>query len=192
MNGSSPPPPPPRQPFAKPPKPPKAVRRRRPFSSSTPWALLVVLCFLYAVMGLILSLPEPPAWVWLSVAIAIPLLAVGLTPTFDLSSNKHRTGLLSYLGGLLLAVGLSVAANYIGSEQNLDGLGFSAAVLGLGLLILLSVLLAGVSTFVMAQACARLVANGQYWRSATVVVVTCFTGLCIGALAGLSLVALPS
>lgn len=131
---------------------------------------------------------------WLSVAIAIPLLAVGLTPAFNPAldpKRKHRTGLFSYLGGLLLAVALSVAVNYIGSDQTFDDIGFIAAVLGLGLLILLSVLLAGVTAFMMAQAGARLVTGGQYWRTVTIVVVTCLAGLCLGGLTGLSLVALP-
>ncbi|MEM8502129.1 MAG: hypothetical protein AAF716_03135 [Cyanobacteria bacterium P01_D01_bin.1] len=191
MNGSSPPPPPPRPPFAKPPKPPRSVRRR-PAQLPTPWAQLALLCFLYVGIGLVLALPEPPAWVWLSVAIAIPLLALGLTPALHPVKKKHRTGGLAYLGGLFLVVGLSVALNYLGSEQNFDTLGFSAAVLGLGVLILGSVLLAGVTAFVTAQACARLMASGQYWRSAMIVVVTCLTGLCMGGLAGLSLVVLPA
>jgi hypothetical protein len=156
-----------------------------------PWTQLVLLCFLYVGIGLILSMPEPPAWVWLAAAIAIPLLAVGLMPTFSPVKKKHHTG-LSYLGGLLLAVALSVSANYIGSDQNFDNIGFGAAVLGLGLLILLAVLLAGVTTFVMAQAAARLITSSQYWRSVTIVVVTCLAGLCIGGLTGLSLVALPA
>ncbi len=192
MNGSSPPPPPPRPPFAKPPQPPRAVRRRHPVKAPTPWTQLVLLCLLYVGIGLILSVPEPPALVWLVIAIAIPLLAMGVTPAFSPVKENHRTGLLSYLGGLLLAVALSVGINYIGSDQSFDNIGFSAAVLGLGLLILLSVLLAGVTTFVTAQAAARLITSSQYWHSVTITIVTCLTGLCIGGLTGLSLVALPA
>ncbi len=188
MNGSSPPPPPPRPPFA---KSPKAVRRRRPSNPVMPWARLGLLGLVYIVIGLVLSIPAPPPWVWLGVAIAIPLLAIGLTPSIALTNKKHRTGLLSYLGGLFMVVALSVALNYIGSDQSLDNLGFSAAVLGLALLTLLSVVLTAATAAVTAQAGARLMVSAQYWRSVTIVVVTCFAGLCIGGLVGLSLVALP-
>ncbi len=188
MNGSSPPPPPPRPPFA---KSPKAVRRRRPSNSVIPWVRLGLLCLLYVTIGLILLVPEPPLWVWLAVAIAIPLLALGLTPSIALTNKKHRVGVLSYLGGLCLVVALSVALNYIGSSQSLDSIGFSAAVLGLALLTLLSVGLTAATVIVTAQTGARLMVSAQYWRSITIVIVTCLTGLCMGGLVGLSLVTLP-
>lgn len=142
-------------------------------------------------------MPEPPPWVWLAVAIAIPLLAVGLTPTSspesrNPGSKRQKTGLFSYLGGLLLVVALSVSTNYIGSDQNFDEVGFITAVVAVGLLTLLAVLLAGIAAFVMAGSGARLIVSGGYWRSVTVLIVTCLTGLCIGGLAGLSLVGLPS
>ena len=193
MNGSSPPPPSssnPKLPRAKPSK--AATRRRRPGSSLTPWPQILLLCLLFIGIGLLLSMPEPPPWVWLATAIAIPLLAMGLTPSFD-STNKslkrrHRVGVLSYLGGLSLVVALSVAVNYIGSDQNLDEVGFRTALIGLGLLMLLAVALTAAATTVMAELGSRLMVGTQYWRSVTIVIVTSLTGLCIGGMTGLSLV----
>ncbi|EDX84009.1 hypothetical protein S7335_1706 [Synechococcus sp. PCC 7335] len=196
MNGSSPPPP--RSSNSKSPrarssraKPSRATRRRRAGQSLTPWAQIILLCLLYITVGLVLLTPEPPPWVWLATAIAIPSLAMGLTPSFDFSKSsgrKHRVGVLSYLGGLLLVVALSVAFNYIGSDQNLDEVSLRWALIGLGLLTSLSVVLTAVIATVMAQLGASLVVGAQYWRSVTIVLVTSLVGLCIGGLIGLSLV----
>ncbi|MBE9062474.1 hypothetical protein [cf. Phormidesmis sp. LEGE 11477] len=197
MNGSSPPPPPPnpraRNSKSSPSsKPTRAVRRRRPGRALTPWPQLILLCSLYIVIGLVLSMPEPPPWVWLVTAIAIPLMALGLTPSFDFANKslkrKHRVGVLSYLGGLLLVVALSVAVNYIGSDQNLDQIGFSSALIGLGLLTLLSVVLTAATAIATAQVGSRLMGSAQYWRSVTMVVVTSLVGLCVGGLAGLFII----
>ena len=199
MNGASPPPTPPnpRLPNSKSPrsKPPKAVKRRRRSQSLMPWTQLVVLCLLYVGIGLLLSMPEPPAWVWLVTVIAVPLQAMGLTP-FSPSKNltknskrKRAADMLSYLGGLLLVIALSVAANYIGSNQNLDEFGVSSALIGLGLLTLLAVILTAASALAIAQVGSPLMIGAQYWRSVTIVIVTSLVGLCVGGITGLSLTA---
>lgn len=188
MNGSSPPPPPPRPSFS---KPPRAVRRRHPGKSSTPWAWIGLLCLLCVAIGLILLIPGPPSWVWLAAVIAIPLLATGLTPSTTPTNQKHRAGVLAYLGGLSLVVALSVALNYIGSDRSLDNVGFGAALLGLALLTLLAAVLTATTAMVMAQVGVRLTTSDRYWRSVTIVNVTCLVGLCIGGLLGLSQVTLP-
>ena len=196
MTGSSP------QPSPKlAPRPPRTRRHRahRPvFPKRTVGALFVV----YVLIGLLLSVPAPPFWVWIPAVVGTVLLALGLNRPMATGSAggklagklagklTDQAGLLSYGGALLLVVALAIAANYIGGGQSLDDVHFLMAVLGLAVLTLLSIALTAAATITSAQTGASLMQIMDYKRSMTLLMGACFCGIFIGGLAGFLSVAL--
>ncbi|MEO1619927.1 MAG: hypothetical protein AAFU53_02720 [Cyanobacteria bacterium J06632_3] len=203
MNGSDPKPPQfsPQPPHRRPSKGPnrgqkggkpkaavKRPRQSRPLNfGSTPWPLVAVLFVLYAVMGLLMSIPQPPFWVWIAAIVAIPLLTLGLNRPVNLSGKRDFGSLMAYLGGLILAVALAVAANYIGREQNLDDIRFFTAIFALAALTFGVVFLIAIAAIVSTKAGDRFMATTNYARSITTLMGVCFLGLCLGGVVGFSL-----
>ncbi len=179
MTGSSPQPPRPQ-----PPRPPRVVKRRRSSRGAIPWALAIALFVVYVLIGLLLSVPAPPVWVWIPAAIGTVLLSLGLNRPVVPGKRRDGVRLLAYLGALLLVVALAVATNYIGSGESFDNARFFLAIFFLGLLMLLAVVLTAVATIVNAQTGSRLMQTMSYGRSLTMVLGTCLGGLLIGGLAG--------
>ena len=176
-----------------------------------PWSLIVVLFILYVLIGLMLTVPAPPYWVWIPAMLGTLMLVVGLTR--PLASNKlpnqspsrsrnqpltvpsERSGLaafLAYLGGLLLVVPLAVAANYAGSEQSFGNIRFVAALVSLALLTLLAVLLTAAVAVISTRAGASLLRIFDDRRSLSVLLLTCFAGAFLGGLAGFLTLTLPA
>ena len=85
-----------------------------------PWLSIGILFILYVLIGLMLSVPAPPYWVWIPAVLGSLMLVVGLTRPLVPTKPSGRSGLLTYLGGLMLVVPLAVAANYVGSEQSFE------------------------------------------------------------------------
>ncbi len=166
------------------PKPTRRVNRRRVAKPPTPWPLVSGLFLIYLLAGLLLSAPAPPFWTWMIMAIAIPLFTVGLTRPLALDQPPERTGLMTYLGGFLLAIALSVALNYIGSEQSFDQTGFFLAVLTLGVLTLLAVGLCIAAAIFSTLAGEQLLQTRPYKSSLSVLLGTAFGGICTGGLIG--------
>ncbi len=167
------------------PKPARRANRRRVIKSSVPWPLVSGLFLIYLLVGLLLSAPAPPFWTWIIIAIAIPLFTVGLTRPIDPNQLPKRTGLTTYLGGFLLAIALSIALNYVGSEQSFDDTGFFVAVLMLGVLTLLAVGLCIAAAIFSTLAGERLLQTMTYKSSLSVLLGTAFGGICVGGLVGL-------
>lgn len=165
------------------PKPPRASRRRA-VQPSKPWPLVSLLFLLYLLAGLLLSAPQPPFWLWILAAIAIPLLTIGLISPMAPGEPPKRTGLLTYLGGLLLTIALSIALNYVGSDQSFDNTGFFTAIFMLAALTLLAIGLAGATAIVSALAGDRLLQTNPYKSSLTTLLGAAFCGLLAGGLMG--------
>ena len=156
-----------------------------------PWFLIGILFVLYALIGLMLTVPAPPYWVWIPAILGTPMLVVGLMQPLIPTKSSGRSG-LAYLGGLLLVVPLAVAANYAGSEQSFDNIRFVAALVSLALLTLLAVLLTAAVAIISARAGARLLRIFDDRRSLSVLLLTCFTGAFLGGLAGFLTLTLPA
>lgn len=167
------------------PQPAPRANRRRVVKPAAPWPLVSGLFLIYLLAGLLLSAPAPPFWTWIIIAIAIPLLTVGLTHPLALDQPPKRTGLTTYLGGFLLAIALSIALNYIGSEQSFDETGFFVAVLTLGVLTLLAVGLCIAAAIFSTLAGERLLQTRTYPSSLSVLLGTAFGGICAGGIIGL-------
>ena len=167
------------------PKPTRRANRRRVAKPSAPWSLISGLFLIYLLAGLLLSAPAPPFWTWIIMAIAIPLFTVGLTRPIAPDQRPERTGLITYLGGFLLAIALSIALNYVGSEQSFDETGFLLAVLTLGVLALLAVGLCVAAAIFSTLAAERLLQSRTYKFSLSVLLGTAFGGICTGGLIGL-------
>ncbi|MEM9945001.1 MAG: hypothetical protein AAF810_02945 [Cyanobacteria bacterium P01_D01_bin.36] len=182
MNGSRPKPPSPK--FSKPKPPPPRKPRRAP--SPTPWIAVAALFVVYLLMGLLLSIPTPPYWVWIAVVLSIPLLVFGCNRPVVVGGKTDRGGLMAYLGGLVMAIALAVSANYIGSENSFDNVRFFTAIAGLGILVLLAVLLTAIAAIISAQAGTRLMTQSTYGRSVSLVIIISFLGLCVGGVMGLT------
>ena len=182
MNGSNP----------KQPKftPPAQGKRRRVVKLGTPWALITTLFVVYILIGLLLSMPEPPFWVWITSLIAIPLLIFGCNRPLNISGKRDFGWILAYLGALLMAVTLAVAVNYIGSDQSFETVRFFTAIAALAGLTLGVVILTGIAAIVGTAAGRRLLSQGGYARSMTVLMSTCFFGICLGGLIGLAVTTL--
>ncbi|MEL7330836.1 MAG: hypothetical protein AAFN12_01240 [Cyanobacteria bacterium J06560_2] len=172
------PPPPPRKP-----RKPSTQRRRAP--SSVPWLMIGLLFGVYCLIGLLISIPSAPYWVWIVTAVAIPLLVLGCNRPVLVGGKTDRGGLMAYLGGLMMAVGLAVAANYIGSENSFEDVRFFIAIAGLAGLVLLAVLLTIAAAITSAIAGAKLMEKLPYSRSVIMVMSISFLGLCVGGVGGL-------
>lgn len=175
------------------PNPPRPARRRRAAKPLMPWVLISILFLLYVLMGLLLSVPAPPYWIWVLVVLGIPLIAVGLSqpalrqPALSqpaLSQQSARLRLLTYPGALLLVVALAIAANYIGSNQDFDNVRFLVALLGLVVLTLLAVMLTAAAVVVSAQIGDKLIRIVDYRQRLTVLMGAGFVGVGVGGLAG--------
>lgn len=188
MNGSRPKPP--NSSGGKPPNLPKSrakSRKPRRAKPSVPWAAMGALLVVYLLIGLLMSIPTPPYWVWIAIALAIPLLVFGLNRPVITGGKRDWGGLMAYVGGLVMAVALAVSANYIGSENSFDEVPFLMAILGLAVLTLLAVFLTAIAAILSAQSGTQLMASASYGRSVSMVVVTSFMGLCLGGVVGLAI-----
>lgn len=163
---------------------PRPPRRRRAAKPLMPWALIGILCGLYVLVGLLLSAPAPPYWIWSLAALGIPLLAIGLIRSRLVDGRAARWELLTYLGALLLVVALAIATNYTGSDQSFDDIRFSVALLGLVVLTLLAVMLTAAAVVISAQTSEKLMQIMDYRQSLTVLIGTCFVGMGLGGIAG--------
>lgn len=151
-----------------------------------PWPLIGLLFVIYLGMGLLLSLPSPPYWVWIPASLGSLFLIVGLNrPASAAAKRFDPVGILTYLGGLLLVIALAVGANYIGGES-LDGVSFSVAVVGLVGFTLLAVLLTAAAAIIGALIGDRLMQSMDYGRRLSIIVSICIFGLGLGALIGFS------
>ncbi|MGB3573048.1 MAG: hypothetical protein WA783_03310 [Phormidesmis sp.] len=162
--------------------PPRRKRRTQP---AAPWVPIISLFVIYSLVGLLITLPTPPYWVWIGVIVAIPLLVLGLNRPVAMPGKPDRGGLMAYSGGLLLAIALAVSANYIGSDSSFEDARFFAALIGLAALSLLAVLLTVAAATASATAGARFLSTLPYSRSIVSVIMISFLGLVAGAIAGL-------
>lgn len=149
-----------------------------------PWGLISSLFILYVLIGLMLSVPAPPYWVWIPATVGTAMLAVGLTRPLMTHQRPGQAGLLAYMGGLLLVVPLAVSANYVGGDQSFDTIRFAVALVSLAVLTLLAVLLTAAAAIVVARTGAQLMRTADYPRSLSVLLITCFSGILLGGLAG--------
>ena len=174
------------------PQPSRRARRRQAVRPSVPVPLISVLFFLYLLAGLLLSAPQPPFWTWIIAAIAIPLLTIGLTQPIAPSPTSARLRPFTYLGGLLLVVALSIALNYVGSDQSFDDTGFFSALLILATLTLLAVGLTASTAIFSSLAGERLLQTKAYKSSLSVLLGTAFCGIVAGGLIGFAAVTLTT
>ncbi|MGB3294453.1 MAG: hypothetical protein WBB01_15810 [Phormidesmis sp.] len=166
------------------PRPPTAIRRPRVAKPLMPWLLIGILFVLYVLIGLMLSVPAPPYWVWIPAILGTLMLIIGLIRPLVPYKPSGQAGLLTYLGGLLLVISLATAANYVGSEQSFDNIRFLVALVSLVGLTLLAVLLTAAAAIISAQIGAKLMRIIDYRRSLSVLLTTCFSGIFLGGLAG--------
>lgn len=166
------------------PNSPPPLRRRRSAKPLMPWALIGMLFTIYLLIGLMLSVPAPPDWVWIPALLGAGLLTVGLNRPLVPGTAERQRGILAYVGGLLLVMALAVAANFIGSGQRFDDIRFSVLVVGLALLTLLAIALTAAATIVGARTGAQLMQLIDYRQSLSILAGTCFGGLCLGGVAG--------
>ncbi|MEL6552000.1 MAG: hypothetical protein AAFQ63_00865 [Cyanobacteria bacterium J06621_11] len=192
MNGSRPTPP--ARPNVPPPPPPRrrppSKRRRSP--STTPWLSISLLFIIYALIGLLIAVPSAPYWVWIVTLLAIPLLVLGLNRPVMISGKSDWGGLMAYLGGLMMAIALAVAANYIGSESSFDDVRFFNALAGLAGLTLLGVILTAAAAIASAVNGASFMSKATYSRSVIMVMTISFLGLCVGGVSGLFITTLTA
>jgi hypothetical protein len=170
-----------------------AKRRRvnKPLMPSMPWALVGTLCLLYALIGLLLSAPMPPFWVWILALLGTPPLVLGLNrPSAPQVSDRFE--LLAYVGAVLLVVALAIATSFTGSDQSANDTPLLVALLSFLLLTLLSVALTAAVALISALSGERLMQLMDYRPSISVLLGTCAVGLAMGALAGLATIALIS
>lgn len=165
------------------PKPPRRVKRRRIVAPAKPWPIVSALFLVYLLAGLLLSAPQPPFWTWIIIAIAIPLLTVGLTRPLAAASEKRSFS--TYAGGFLLAIAFSIALNYVGTTESFDNTRFLLAVLMIVVLILLAVGLCIAAAVLSTRAGERLLQTMNYKSTLSILLGTCFGGVCIGGLIGL-------
>lgn len=153
---------------------------------------MAALFAIYLLIGLLLSAPQPPYWVWIAALVAVPLLVFGFNRPIRVSGRFDPGGLMAYLGGLLMVIALAVAANYIGSAQSFETVRFFTAIFGLAALTLMVVVLTAAAAIVGAQAGARLMVKVSYQSSVMMLLSICFLGLCFGGLGGLAITTLPA
>lgn len=183
MNGSRPKPP--ARPNVPPPRRKRAKPKRRPTPSNTPWLLISLLFIIYLLIGLLIALPSSPYWVWIATIVAIPLLVLGVNRPSLPSGKTDRGGLMAYLGGLIMAIALAVAANYIGNESSVDDVAFFTAIAALAGLTILAVVLTVAAAVASAATGASLMTKAAYSRSVIMVMTVSFLGLCVGGVSGL-------
>lgn len=167
------------------PVPPRRASRRRTTRPALPWSRISVLFILYLLIGLLLVAPQPPIWIWGLVVIAIPLLSIGLVRPMAPGRPEGRTGFLIYPGGFLLVIALSIALNYIGSDESFDNTGFFMAVLMMVALTLLAVGFSAAIAIVSALTGEELLQVMDYKPGLCVLLGTCFAGAVAGAIAGI-------
>ena len=193
MTGSSPKPSP-----NSTPRPPRSVQRRRTNRPTLPWMAVGASFMVYVLIGLLLSVPAPPFWIWIPAVVGTVLLILGLNrPTAARSvagqpvgKSTDRLGLLTYVGAFLLVVALAIAANYIGGGKGFDNIRFFVAIFGLAMLTLLAVALTAAAAIVSAQTGASLMQTMNYKRSLTILMSVCCCGIFVGGLAGFLTLAL--
>lgn len=166
------------------PNPSTVIRRSRSAKPLMPWLLIGILFILYVLIGLMLSVPAPPYWVWIPAVLGTLMLVVGQTRPLVPYQPSGRSGLWAYLGGLLLVIPLAVAANYAGGDQSFDNIRFVVALVSLAMLTLLAVLLTAAVAIISAQTGAQLIRIIDYRRSLSVLPSACFSGIFLGGLAG--------
>lgn len=149
-----------------------------------PWVLLGALFVVYVLIGLLLSVPAPPIWIWVPAVVGTVLLSLGLNRPVVPGMRRDWVRLFAYAGALLLVVALAVATNYISNSENFDSVSFFLAIFVLGLLMLLAVVLTAVAAILNGQTGARLMQTMSYGRSLTTVVGTCLAGFLLGGLVG--------
>ncbi|MGC1306662.1 MAG: hypothetical protein WA885_05490 [Phormidesmis sp.] len=161
-------------------------KRRRAAKPTTPWRAIAALFVVYVLIGLILSVPMPPFWIWILAIVGSLLMILGLNPPGMPGKSSRLVGWLAYAGCFLLVIALAIATNYIGGGQTFDDLRFMVALVSLAALTLLAIVLAAAATIASAQASRGLMAVMTHRRSLTVVISTCLVGICLGGLAGLT------
>ena len=164
-------------------KPSRRAKRRRVVAPEKPWPIVSGLFLVYLLAGLLLSVPKPPFWTWIIMAIAIPLFTVGLMRPLAAASEKRSFS--TYAGGFLLAVAFSIALNYVGTSESFDDTRFFLALLMLVALALLAVGLCIAAAIFSTLAGERLLQTMSYKSALSVLIGTCFGGICIGGLIGL-------
>lgn len=175
------------------PRPPRRVKRRRSSRPVLPLALIGALFVIYVLIGLLLSIPAPPIWVWVPAIVGTVLMSLGLNrPVAAIGQGRDPVGLFAYVGALFLVVALAIATNYIGGGQSFDNIRFFVGLLALALLTLLAIVLTAAAAVVNAQAGEQLRRTMDYNRSLTTVIGTCLAGTCMGGLAGFLTLALVS
>ena len=132
-----------------------------------------------------IALPSSPYWVWIATIVAIPLLVLGVNRPSLPSGKTDRGGLMAYLGGLIMAIALAVAANYIGNESSVDDVAFFTAIAALAGLTILAVVLTVAAAVASAATGASLMTKAAYSRSVIMVMTVSFLGLCVGGVSGL-------
>ncbi len=174
------------------PRPPRSVKRRRSNKPELPMALVGTLFVIYVLIGLLLSIPAPPIWVWVPAVVGTVLMSLGLNRPAIAPGQKSdwMMGLFTYLGALFLVVVLAISTNYIGGGQNFNNIRFFVGLVALALLTLLAVVLTAAAAIVNAQTGEHLRRTMDYNRSLTTVIGTCLAGTCIGGLAGFLTLAL--
>ena len=168
------------------PRLPRSVQRRRRNKPALPVALMGTLFVIYVLIGLLLSVPAPPIWIWVPAVVGTVLLSLGLNRPAVVPDRKSEwmLGLFTYVGALFLVMALAIAANYIGGGQSFDNIRFLVGLVALALLTLLAIVLTAAAAIVNAQTGEQLRQTMDYNRSLTTVIGTCLAGTCIGGLAG--------
>lgn len=164
-------------------RPPVRLSNRR--SSGGLWLLCSLL---YAIAGMLLTaLPELP-WLWLVAAAAALVQGLALAGPQALQRFQWLTANLMVLGsiggGTMLAVALSVALNYLGTD-NLDDLTFASALTEVVGYSLLAVGLAALCSLTTAALGDRLLRRYPGRTTSLTLVGTCLLGLFIGGGIGL-------
>lgn len=163
---------------------PRRIERQRTKKPDIPLKQIGALFAVYVLVGLLLSLPAPPIWIWVPTIVGTVLLIWGLNRPMAVAGQADRVGLLSYMGALLLVMAMAIATNYIGAGQGFDDVRFFVAIFGLAVLTLLAVAVTAAAAITSAQAGALLMRTMDYNRSLIVLMSTCFFGTFLGALVG--------
>ncbi|MGB7251465.1 MAG: hypothetical protein WBC73_21195 [Phormidesmis sp.] len=179
---------------------PRPSINRRRAQPLMPWALISQLFGLYVLIGLLLSAPAPPIAIAGLAILGTLLLVIGLNQPIALETvgRKRRglmgslsglmrdlkTGLLAYVGGLMLVVALAIAANHIGSHE--QDFGALPSFIGLMVLSLLAIALTAAAALLGDRSGVKLRTLMAPRRSIITIFGTCLAGGGLGALFGLS------
>lgn len=163
-------------------RPARRTSGRRPF-----FGLWLLCGLLYAAAGLIVAALASP-WVWLMAAGGTVVQGVTLAGPQALQRFRGLTANLlvlgSIAGGTALAVALSIALNYLGTD-NLDELTLGRAFFEIALYSLLAVALAVLCSLTTAALGDRLLQRNKGHKTSLILVLTCLLGLGIGGAIGL-------